>query len=84
MVVWMAWRTNVLWAVNANWNSDGLNVEANSLDNPNEWNADNRFLSRDSYLFPSPPGGWFFANMPFFHPPTIRPISSISFPSAIK
>jgi hypothetical protein len=48
----MAWRTNVLWAVNANWNSDGLNVEANSLDNPNDWNADNRFLSRNSIFSP--------------------------------
>ncbi len=51
MVSPMAWRTNVLWAVNANWNSDGLNVEANSLDNPNEWNTDNRFLSRNSIFF---------------------------------
>jgi len=40
----------VLWAVNANWNSDGLNVEANPLDNPNDWNVGNRFLSRNSLL----------------------------------
>jgi len=51
VVVWMAWRTNVLWAVHAYWNGGGLYVEANSLDNPNDWNADNRFLSRNSIFF---------------------------------
>ncbi len=35
-----------LWAVNANWNDDGWNVEANSVDNPNSWNAGNEFVSR--------------------------------------
>jgi len=54
----MARRTNVLWAVNANWNDDGLNVEANSLDNPNDWNADNRFLSRNSIFFSRPGLPW--------------------------
>ena len=82
----MAWRTNVLWAVNANWNSDGLNVEANSIDNPNEWNAGNRFLSRNPIFFSPAPDyrGGFFVSKPFFHPPTMRPISSTSFPSEIK
>lgn len=86
VVAQMALRTNVLWAVNANWNADndGWNVEANSIENPNRWNAGNQVVSRDSYLFPSPPGGGFFANTPLLHPPTIRPISSISFPSEIK
>ncbi len=50
VVVWMALHTNVLWAVNANWNGDKLNVEAYSLDNPNDWNQGNRFLSRDSIV----------------------------------
>ncbi len=76
--------TLVLWTVNANWNDDGWNVEANSVDNPNRWIAGHQVLSRNSYLFPSPFGGGFFAKIPLFHPPTIRPISSTSFPSAIK
>gem|GEM_PF-5687180 len=86
VVVWMASHTNVLWAVNANWNSgnDGWNVEANSVENPNRWSADNQVVSRNSRLFPSPLGGGFFAIIPLFHPPTMRPISSTSFPSDIK
>lgn len=36
----------VLWAVGADWDGDGLDVEAYSLDGPSEWNADGRFLSR--------------------------------------
>ena len=78
--------TSVLWAVNANWNADndGWNVEANSVENPDRWNAGNQVVSRNSYLFPSPLGGGFFATIPRFHPPTIRPISSMSFPSEVK
>lgn len=37
---------NVLWAVNARWGSDGLRVEAYSLDDPLGWDAGRRFLSR--------------------------------------
>ena len=39
-----------LWAVNANWNSNYRywNVEANSVENPNEWNAGNQFFSKIS------------------------------------
>ncbi len=37
---------DVLWAVDADWHSDGLCVEADSVDRPYEWDADNRFLSR--------------------------------------
>ncbi len=50
----MAQRTIRLWAVNANWNSgnDGWNVEANSVENPDRWNADNQVLSRYSFLSP--------------------------------
>lgn len=82
----MALRTNELWAVNANWNADngGWNVEANSVTNPNRWNADNQVVSRYSLLSPAPFGAGVFAKIPFFHPPTIRPISSMSFPSEIK
>src|SRR3989344_3290660 len=51
-VQWVVRRMNVLWAVNANWNDDGWNVEANSPSNPNEWNADNEFVSRNPLLSP--------------------------------
>lgn len=82
----MASHTHELWAVHANWNADndGWNVEANSVTNPNKWNADNQVVSRYSFLSPMPNGMGVFAKIPFFHPPTIRPISSISFPSDIK
>ena len=42
-----------LWAVNANWNDDGWNVNANPVSNPNQWNADNHVVSRNSLLSPS-------------------------------
>lgn len=84
LVLWMASRTKHLWAVNANWNDDELNVEANSLDNPNDWNAGNRFLSRNSHLSSPPKGGDVFVCSPRFQPPTILPISSMSFPSEMK
>lgn len=35
----------VLRAVNVNWNDDGWNVNAYSIENPNEWNAGNRIFS---------------------------------------
>jgi hypothetical protein len=37
---------DALWAVGARWGGDGLYVGASSLDDPIEWNADARFLSR--------------------------------------
>ena len=48
----MVRRMNVLWVVNANWNDDGWNVEANSPSNPNSWNAGNEFVSRNPALSP--------------------------------
>lgn len=45
--------TSFVWAVNANWNDNGWNVNANSVTNPNEWNADNVVVSRYSLLSPS-------------------------------
>jgi len=36
----------VLWAVDAYWYDDGLYVEASSIDSPDDWCADDRFLSR--------------------------------------
>ena len=74
----MARCTRVLWAVNAYWNGDGWNVEANSPDNRNEWNVGNEFLSR--YPFLSPPSGGVFASNPFRHPPIMRPVSSMRIP----
>ncbi len=43
------------WAVNANWNSDldGWNVEANSVENPNKWNAGNQVVSRNYNFSPA-------------------------------
>lgn len=64
-------------AVNANWNADngGWNVNANEVDNPNTWNADNQVVSRNYLLSPTYFGGSFVCN-PRFQPPSIRPISS--------
>jgi hypothetical protein len=41
-------RSSVLRAVNVNWNDSGWNVNANSVENPNEWNAGYRVFSRNS------------------------------------
>lgn len=40
-------------AVNVNWNGDGWNVNANSVENPNDWNAGNRAFSRNCCFLPS-------------------------------
>lgn len=45
-VAYIRGTDDVLWAVNANWDSCGLDVGAYSLDYPCAWNADGRFLSR--------------------------------------
>lgn len=44
-----------LFAVYANWNvnNGGWNVNANSVANPNEWNAGNMVMSRNYYFFSS-------------------------------
>ena len=64
--------------MNANWNSyyGYWNVEANSVENPNEWNDGNQILSR--YCFLSSAFAEVLLIIPFFHPPTILPIFSIS------
>jgi len=43
-------RKLALWAVNVNWNSDGWNVNANSVANPNEWNDGCQVFSRNCYF----------------------------------
>lgn len=40
----------VLWSVDCNWNDDGWNVNADSVDNPNDWNDGNRVFSRNFYI----------------------------------
>jgi hypothetical protein len=35
-------NAGVLRAVNCNWNDDGWNVNANSVDDTNRWNDDNQ------------------------------------------
>jgi hypothetical protein len=52
-VAWKALCTKRLWAVNANWNADndGWNANANSVDNPNRWNAGNQVVSRNFLVF---------------------------------
>jgi len=74
----MALGTKLLWAVNANWNSDndGWNVNANSVENLNRWNAENQVVSRNSLVFSHPSGWEFLFKTPFFQPPSPRPISS--------
>jgi hypothetical protein len=42
----------VLRAVNCNWNDDGWNLNANEVDNPNEWNAGNQVFSRNLSISP--------------------------------
>ena len=70
----------VVWAVNANWNSgNGWNVEANSVDNPNRWNADNQVFSRYPYLS-SARVAEVFVSRPLRQPPTMRPTSSMPSP----
>jgi len=49
----------VLRAVNCNWNDDGWNVNANSIENPNEWNDGNQVFSRNSLFFSCRLGGNF-------------------------
>ncbi len=79
----------LLWAVNAVWNSSygGWNVNANSVENLNRWNAGNRVFSRNSLLSGHMrrrfyvPGFVCFAASPFLQPPTIFPSSSTSLPS---
>ena len=42
----------MLRAVNANWNDGGWNVNANELDNSNEWNDGNQVFSRNYCVSP--------------------------------
>ena len=65
----------VFYTVNANWNSDGWNLNVYSVENPNEWNADNQIISRNYCFSPVHFTGVLFCK-PFFQPPSIRPTSS--------
>lgn len=74
----MTYRTK-LWAVNANWNDDGWNLNANSVENPNDWNADNQVFSCYSRLSSAYTAEVFFT-ISFLQPPIFLPIVSSSVP----
>lgn len=61
-----------------NANSDGLNVNANRFENDNMWNTDNqhRLVAPKLNVSPLSYFGGVFASSPFFHPPSILPVSS--------
>ncbi len=69
-------NAGVLRSVNVNWNDDGWNVNANSVENPNRWNDGYQVFSRNCYLSSAQLAEVFFCR-PFFQPPSCRPISSI-------
>ncbi|MFA6416499.1 MAG: hypothetical protein WCW56_03390 [Candidatus Paceibacterota bacterium] len=46
-------NAGVLRAVNVNWNDDGWNVNANSVENPNDWNDGNQVFSRNCCFSPA-------------------------------
>ena len=45
-------NAGVLRTVNVNWNDDGWNVNANSVENPNRWNDGNQVFSRNCWFSP--------------------------------
>src|SRR3989338_3023982 len=67
------------WAVNANWNSDGWNVNVNSVANQNTWNAGNQVLSKIS-SFKDPAYRVFVC---LCQPPSILPTSVKGLDSAM-
>ena len=73
--------SGVLRNVNAYWNDRGWNFNANPIDYPNDWNADNRFVSRNYLCSPEVAFGSLLS-MPFFQPPSILPLSSSSWASS--
>src|SRR3989338_9430789 len=79
-VALMAYCIFWLCAVNASWNSNYgyWNVGAHSVENPNRWNAGAQILSR--YCFLSSAMAEVLLIIPFFNPPIIFPIFSISAP----
>ena len=72
-----------LWAVNANWYDGGWNLNANSVENPNPWSADNQVCSRYSHL-PSVCVTEVFFIISFLHAPTFFPIISRFVPKEIN
>jgi len=73
-----------MWAVSAGWDSDDRcwDVNAHSVENPNDWNAGNQVISC-YYLLSSALMVEVLFNSPFFQPPTIFPRPSISVPNEI-
>ena len=62
-------------AVNVNWNSDGWNANASSVENPNKWNDGNRVFSRNCCILPLFYMAEVLFSTPFLQPPSIFPIS---------
>jgi len=58
-------NAGVLRAVNVNWNDDGWNVNANSVENPNRWNDGNQVFSRNCWFSPRLIVGEFLLADPF-------------------
>jgi hypothetical protein len=75
--------SGVLRAVNVNWNDAGWNVNANSVENPNEWNDGNQVFSRNYCFSPNQLDWEFFVSNPFFQHPSCLPISSKLFNSSV-
>lgn len=62
--------------VNVNRNDRRWNVNANRLDNPNRWNAENRFFSRNYFISSAQFWAEVFVSINFFHPASSFPINS--------
>ena len=61
-------NAGVLRTVNVNWNDDGWNVNANSVENPNRWNDGNQVFSRNCWFSPRLMAGEFLlANLSSTH-----------------
>lgn len=74
---WHRWHITQFFVANVNVNSDGLNVNVNRFENDNVWNA--KYAHR--MVVPKMDGsplytGGVLLSKPFFHPPSILPISS--------
>lgn len=67
---------------NVNWNSSKWNVNDWDLDENGQWNAGNRVFSRNRIFSPVYLAG-VFDRIPFRHPPSILPVSSIGSERAI-
>jgi hypothetical protein len=63
--------------VNVNWNDANRNWNVNDWNPDNDVNAGRRVFSGNSHEFSPDQRGGVFVSSPFFHPPIMRPISSV-------